>query len=60
MEKEDITLTFADFDSASINTFKGLWRDEDFADVTLATGDFIQDFYSYKICLSYLFKFSKF
>ena len=64
MVKENVTLTFVDFESAAIKTFKDLWRDEDFTDVTLATGDFMQDFQncylvlnsvllSYTIILSY-------
>ena len=43
MKKENTTLAFTDFESASIKTFKDLWKDEDFADVTLATGDFMRD-----------------
>ena len=52
MVKENVTLTFVDFESASIKTFKDLWRDEDFTDVTLATGDFIRDLQNYHLVLN--------
>ena len=52
MDEENISISFTDFESVSINIMKELWKDEDFTDVTLATSDGRKQLKAHKIVLS--------
>ena len=47
----DFKFSWDDFEATAPNTFRQLWKDEDFADVTLATQDYVQ-IKAHKVILS--------
>ena len=58
MEQPDLLLSWKDFATNATNTFKYLWNDQDFADVTLATMD-DQQIRAHKVILSSVSPFFK-